>query len=182
MLCVGLENGLYREYPEKRCQTSPKPEEQAACFRRPCSTWFTTSWSQVGLGVVGKGQGRPHSSGGVGPVLRLSDSLLCQAWMGPQVLFFCRTGSRMRDWHTQAGENLEGWALLPQEEHAPPSRHAGYGCVSSAARSPCFVFVFPSFPLVTGEHLGYGKSGELCPVYSSHFLCFLSQHQCSKHK
>ncbi|NXM84534.1 ATL2 protein, partial [Oenanthe oenanthe] len=46
VLCVGLENGLYREYPEKRCQTSPKPEQQAACFRRPCSTWFTTSWSQ----------------------------------------------------------------------------------------------------------------------------------------
>uniref|UniRef100_A0A8C9FMQ8 PLAC domain-containing protein n=1 Tax=Pavo cristatus TaxID=9049 RepID=A0A8C9FMQ8_PAVCR len=23
-----------------------KPEEQAACFMRPCSTWFTTSWSQ----------------------------------------------------------------------------------------------------------------------------------------
>ncbi|KAI1236481.1 hypothetical protein IHE44_0014729, partial [Lamprotornis superbus] len=46
VLCVGLENGLYREYPEKRCQSSPKPEEQAACFRRPCSTWFTTSWSQ----------------------------------------------------------------------------------------------------------------------------------------
>ncbi|NXR33284.1 ATL2 protein, partial [Zosterops hypoxanthus] len=46
VLCVGLENGLYREYPEKRCETSPKPEEQAACFKRPCSTWFTTSWSQ----------------------------------------------------------------------------------------------------------------------------------------
>ncbi|NWH86194.1 ATL2 protein, partial [Aegithalos caudatus] len=46
VLCVGLENGLYREYPEKLCNTSPKPEEQAACFRRPCSTWFTTSWSQ----------------------------------------------------------------------------------------------------------------------------------------
>ncbi|NXD23174.1 ATL2 protein, partial [Spelaeornis formosus] len=46
VLCVGLENGLYREYPEKRCETSPKPEEQAACFRRPCSMWFTTSWSQ----------------------------------------------------------------------------------------------------------------------------------------
>ncbi|NWW31446.1 ATL2 protein, partial [Panurus biarmicus] len=46
VLCVGLENGLYREYPEKRCDASPKPEEQAACFRRPCSTWFSTSWSQ----------------------------------------------------------------------------------------------------------------------------------------
>ncbi|NWX64810.1 ATL2 protein, partial [Promerops cafer] len=46
VLCVGLENGLYREYPEERCETSPKPEEQAVCFRRPCSTWFTTSWSQ----------------------------------------------------------------------------------------------------------------------------------------
>ncbi|NXT67328.1 ATL2 protein, partial [Chaetops frenatus] len=46
VLCVGLENGLYREYPERHCQASPKPEEQAPCFRRPCSTWFTTSWSQ----------------------------------------------------------------------------------------------------------------------------------------
>ncbi|NWI39711.1 ATL2 protein, partial [Picathartes gymnocephalus] len=46
VLCVGLENGLYREYPERHCQASLKPEEQAPCFRRPCSTWFTTSWSQ----------------------------------------------------------------------------------------------------------------------------------------
>ncbi|NXG25309.1 ATL2 protein, partial [Grallaria varia] len=46
VLCAGLENGVYREYPEKHCEASPKPEEQAACFRRPCSTWFTTSWSQ----------------------------------------------------------------------------------------------------------------------------------------
>ncbi|NXT32811.1 ATL2 protein, partial [Pelecanoides urinatrix] len=46
VLCAGLENGVYREYPEKRCETAQKPEEQAACFKRPCSTWFTTSWSQ----------------------------------------------------------------------------------------------------------------------------------------
>ncbi|TFK06900.1 transcription factor SOX-5-like [Platysternon megacephalum] len=46
VLCAGLENGVYREYPEKRCNASQKPEVQAACFKRPCSTWFTTSWSQ----------------------------------------------------------------------------------------------------------------------------------------
>ncbi|NXP79938.1 ATL2 protein, partial [Ramphastos sulfuratus] len=46
VLCAGLENGVYREYSEKLCEASQKPEEQAACFRRPCSTWFTTSWSQ----------------------------------------------------------------------------------------------------------------------------------------
>ncbi|KFV18773.1 ADAMTS-like 2, partial [Tauraco erythrolophus] len=46
VLCAGLENGVYREYPEKRCEAFQKPEEQAACFKRPCSTWFTTSWSQ----------------------------------------------------------------------------------------------------------------------------------------
>ncbi|KFP64674.1 ADAMTS-like 2, partial [Cariama cristata] len=46
ILCAGLENGVYREYPEKHCEAAQKPEEQAACFRRPCSTWFTTSWSQ----------------------------------------------------------------------------------------------------------------------------------------
>ncbi|XP_029139035.1 ADAMTS-like protein 2 [Protobothrops mucrosquamatus] len=46
VLCVGLENGLYKEYPEKRCEAFPKPEIQAPCFQRPCSTWFSTSWSQ----------------------------------------------------------------------------------------------------------------------------------------
>ncbi|NWU25247.1 ATL2 protein, partial [Dyaphorophyia castanea] len=46
VLCAGLEDGLYTEYPEQRCQAAPKPQQQAACFRRPCSTWFTTSWSQ----------------------------------------------------------------------------------------------------------------------------------------
>ncbi|NXY48569.1 ATL2 protein, partial [Ceuthmochares aereus] len=46
VLCAGLENGVYKEYPEKHCEAFQKPEEQAACFRRPCSTWFTTSWSQ----------------------------------------------------------------------------------------------------------------------------------------
>ncbi|OXB84289.1 UNVERIFIED_CONTAM: hypothetical protein H355_007172 [Colinus virginianus] len=46
VLCAGLENGVYREYPEKRCEATQKPEERAACFMRPCSTWFTTSWSQ----------------------------------------------------------------------------------------------------------------------------------------
>ncbi|XP_072854273.2 ADAMTS-like protein 2 isoform X2 [Pogona vitticeps] len=46
VLCVGLENGLYKEYPEKRCDAFPKPEVHASCFKRPCSTWFSTSWSQ----------------------------------------------------------------------------------------------------------------------------------------
>lgn len=63
VLCAGLENGVYREYPEKRCEASQKPEEQAACFRRPCSTWFTTSWSQVGFGMVGKGETKPRHCG-----------------------------------------------------------------------------------------------------------------------
>ncbi|XP_074858770.1 ADAMTS-like protein 2 isoform X2 [Carettochelys insculpta] len=46
VLCAGLENGGFQEYPEKRCSAAQKPEVQATCFRRPCSTWFTTSWSQ----------------------------------------------------------------------------------------------------------------------------------------
>ncbi|XP_064416219.1 ADAMTS-like protein 2 [Latimeria chalumnae] len=46
VLCAGLENGMYKEYPESRCKLSPKSEEQTACFERPCSKWFTTSWSQ----------------------------------------------------------------------------------------------------------------------------------------
>uniref|UniRef100_G1K961 PLAC domain-containing protein n=1 Tax=Anolis carolinensis TaxID=28377 RepID=G1K961_ANOCA len=46
VLCVGLENGLYREYAEEHCDAFPKPDMQASCFKRPCSTWFSTSWSQ----------------------------------------------------------------------------------------------------------------------------------------
>ncbi|KFV98710.1 ADAMTS-like 2, partial [Eurypyga helias] len=63
VLCAGLENGMYREYPGKRCEASQKPEEQAACFRRPCATWFTTAWSQVGLRAAGKGERRPRLPG-----------------------------------------------------------------------------------------------------------------------
>uniref|UniRef100_A0A4W3H0G3 Si:ch211-267e7.3 n=1 Tax=Callorhinchus milii TaxID=7868 RepID=A0A4W3H0G3_CALMI len=46
ILCAGLENGVYKEYEEPGCDLSKKPEEEAACFERPCSKWFTTSWSQ----------------------------------------------------------------------------------------------------------------------------------------
>uniref|UniRef100_A0AAY5EC02 PLAC domain-containing protein n=1 Tax=Electrophorus electricus TaxID=8005 RepID=A0AAY5EC02_ELEEL len=35
------------KYPEPMCAgSSPKPEERTACFERPCSKWFSTSWSQ----------------------------------------------------------------------------------------------------------------------------------------
>ncbi|XP_074078259.1 ADAMTS-like protein 2 isoform X2 [Macrotis lagotis] len=46
VLCAGLENGVFREYPEGNCDVSQKPEVQAPCFKRPCSMWFTTAWSQ----------------------------------------------------------------------------------------------------------------------------------------
>ncbi|XP_069497567.1 ADAMTS-like protein 2 isoform X3 [Ambystoma mexicanum] len=55
VMCAGLENGMYKEYPETRCDLSRKPDVQAACFRRPCSTWFTTSWSQCSA-TCGTGQ------------------------------------------------------------------------------------------------------------------------------
>ncbi|XP_041134198.1 ADAMTS-like protein 2 isoform X1 [Polyodon spathula] len=46
VICVGLENGVYKEYPEQSCSSSQRPEEETVCFERPCSKWFTTSWSQ----------------------------------------------------------------------------------------------------------------------------------------
>ncbi|MGH0182457.1 UNVERIFIED_CONTAM: hypothetical protein FKN15_022438 [Acipenser sinensis] len=46
VICVGLENGVYKEYPEQSCSLSQRPEEETVCFERPCSKWFTTSWSQ----------------------------------------------------------------------------------------------------------------------------------------
>ncbi|XP_078499762.1 ADAMTS-like protein 2 isoform X1 [Lissotriton helveticus] len=55
VVCAGLEHGAYKEYPEERCDLSSKPEVLTACFRRPCSTWFTTSWSQCSA-TCGAGQ------------------------------------------------------------------------------------------------------------------------------
>ncbi|XP_076832515.1 ADAMTS-like protein 2 isoform X2 [Brachyhypopomus gauderio] len=47
VVCAGLEAGVFKEYPEPTCAGSaPKPEETSACFERPCSKWFSTSWSQ----------------------------------------------------------------------------------------------------------------------------------------
>ncbi|XP_028666973.2 ADAMTS-like protein 2 isoform X1 [Erpetoichthys calabaricus] len=46
VICAGLENGVYKEFPDQSCNSILKPEEEAACFERPCSKWFTTSWSQ----------------------------------------------------------------------------------------------------------------------------------------
>ncbi|KAG7457187.1 hypothetical protein MATL_G00243790 [Megalops atlanticus] len=46
VVCAGLENGVFKEFPEQACDPALRPEESAACFERPCSKWFTTSWSQ----------------------------------------------------------------------------------------------------------------------------------------
>ncbi|XP_018608676.1 ADAMTS-like protein 2 isoform X2 [Scleropages formosus] len=46
VVCSGLENGVFKEFPEHACDPALKPEETAACFERPCSKWFTTAWSQ----------------------------------------------------------------------------------------------------------------------------------------
>ncbi|XP_053362788.1 ADAMTS-like protein 2 isoform X2 [Clarias gariepinus] len=46
VVCAGLEAGVFKEFLDHACAHSPKPEERAPCFERPCSKWFTTSWSQ----------------------------------------------------------------------------------------------------------------------------------------
>ncbi|KAG5847388.1 hypothetical protein ANANG_G00125510 [Anguilla anguilla] len=46
VVCAGLENGVFKEFPEQSCDAAQRPEESAPCFERPCSKWFTTSWSQ----------------------------------------------------------------------------------------------------------------------------------------
>ncbi|TSN03382.1 ADAMTS-like protein 2 [Bagarius yarrelli] len=46
VVCAGLEAGVFKEFPDDVCAHLPKPEESASCFERPCSKWFTTSWSQ----------------------------------------------------------------------------------------------------------------------------------------
>lgn len=47
VVCAGLEAGVFKEFPERICDRSLRPADSATCFERPCSKWFTTSWSQV---------------------------------------------------------------------------------------------------------------------------------------
>ncbi|XP_028987460.1 ADAMTS-like protein 2 isoform X2 [Betta splendens] len=46
VLCAGLQSGVFKEFPHSSCDHSRKPEASSQCFQRPCSKWFTTSWSQ----------------------------------------------------------------------------------------------------------------------------------------
>ncbi|KAM6948265.1 ADAMTS-like protein 2 [Aplochiton taeniatus] len=46
VVCAGLEGGVFKEFPEISCDPALQPERSSTCFQRPCSKWFTTSWSQ----------------------------------------------------------------------------------------------------------------------------------------
>ncbi|XP_049455336.1 ADAMTS-like protein 2 isoform X1 [Epinephelus fuscoguttatus] len=46
VVCAGLEGGVFKEFPDSSCDRTKKPETSSSCFQRPCSKWFTTSWSQ----------------------------------------------------------------------------------------------------------------------------------------
>uniref|UniRef100_G3PNV1 PLAC domain-containing protein n=1 Tax=Gasterosteus aculeatus aculeatus TaxID=481459 RepID=G3PNV1_GASAC len=46
VVCVGLEGGVFKEFPGSSCTHTNPPESSSSCFQRPCSKWFTTSWSQ----------------------------------------------------------------------------------------------------------------------------------------
>lgn len=47
VVCAGLEAGVFKEWPDSRCEQAHRPESISPCFQRPCSKWFTTAWSQV---------------------------------------------------------------------------------------------------------------------------------------
>ncbi|XP_073348255.1 ADAMTS-like protein 2 isoform X4 [Pagrus major] len=46
VVCAGLDAGVFKEFPDSSCDQTNKPETSSSCFQRPCSKWFTTSWSQ----------------------------------------------------------------------------------------------------------------------------------------
>ncbi|XP_078472176.1 LOW QUALITY PROTEIN: ADAMTS-like protein 2 [Lampetra planeri] len=46
VICAGTVNSALREFPPPECDAGTRPQEEASCFQRPCSKWFTTAWSQ----------------------------------------------------------------------------------------------------------------------------------------
>lgn len=46
VVCAGLEGGVFKEFPDSSCDQVHRPENISPCFQRPCSKWFTTTWSQ----------------------------------------------------------------------------------------------------------------------------------------
>ncbi|KAJ0012078.1 hypothetical protein NQD34_013053, partial [Periophthalmus magnuspinnatus] len=46
VVCAGLEAGVFKEFPESSCDPEHRPDSSSPCFQRPCSKWFTTTWSQ----------------------------------------------------------------------------------------------------------------------------------------
>ncbi|XP_056280131.1 ADAMTS-like protein 2 isoform X4 [Pseudoliparis swirei] len=46
VVCVGLQAGVFKEFPDGSCDDTNAPETSSSCFQRPCSKWFTTAWSQ----------------------------------------------------------------------------------------------------------------------------------------
>ncbi|XP_036941017.1 ADAMTS-like protein 2 isoform X2 [Acanthopagrus latus] len=46
VVCAGLDAGVFKKFPDSSCDQTNKPEISSSCFQRPCSKWFTTSWSQ----------------------------------------------------------------------------------------------------------------------------------------
>ncbi|RVE61073.1 hypothetical protein OJAV_G00166980 [Oryzias javanicus] len=46
VVCAGLEKGVFKEFPDSSCDHNNRPENSSSCFQRPCSKWFSTSWSQ----------------------------------------------------------------------------------------------------------------------------------------
>uniref|UniRef100_A0A3B4GWJ3 ADAMTS-like protein 2 n=1 Tax=Pundamilia nyererei TaxID=303518 RepID=A0A3B4GWJ3_9CICH len=55
VVCAGLEGGVFKEFPDSSCNQTNKPQMSSSCFQRPCSKWFTTSWSQVCSKTCGRG-------------------------------------------------------------------------------------------------------------------------------
>lgn len=46
VVCAGLDGGVFKEFPDSSCNQTNKPQTSSSCFQRPCSKWFSTSWSQ----------------------------------------------------------------------------------------------------------------------------------------
>ncbi|XP_024124771.1 ADAMTS-like protein 2 isoform X2 [Oryzias melastigma] len=88
VVCAGLEKGVFKEFLDSSCDHNKKPENTSSCFQRPCSKWFSTSWSQCSKTCGSGVQVRDVKCYQGGELLTLGNN--CYSFLKPEARQNCK--------------------------------------------------------------------------------------------